>query len=61
MNQPDNFMKAYQQLHATFGMISGGYYEPKSDRDRACSLELGELLLWMEEIMTTEERKSIER
>jgi len=42
--QTDEYEKALAAIYAVSVRLSGGYYEPKSERDRLLALELIELL-----------------
>lgn len=42
--QKDEYEKALAEIYSVTKKLSGGYYEPKSERDRMLALELIELL-----------------
>ena len=48
--QQDNFEDAYQQVYSAFVKLCGGYYEPKSERDRLASEALHDLLRKLDRI-----------
>jgi len=39
-NQPDNYEEALEQIRKLVVKLHGGYYEPRSDRDKQLGLEL---------------------
>lgn len=41
----DNFEQAIAMLYSLIGLLYGGYYEPKSDRDKELADELHQIWL----------------